>query len=581
MSFFSSKPKITEDLTGLASFFDFLCAVFSRISYAEAPIPLFLISGIFEKLDPISGAPIPGSGIIPQSLLIPLSNITNISQLNQDEEVLFNLNSSNNTIPTRTYNGKKYVDFIPYAQQINILIEDTLNSPYYNKTDPKTDRNIKVISIADSNYGDVLIIGIKYIPNFVFTSFRGTYSTKTAQSYIQMSSRSPVKIAEGTRLLKGIAKIEFEMLHSILAANNDVVTKFLEKNNVIPVFTGHSLGGALATLLDYEYCNVVEKKGVQTFSPLSSNPVCISFGSPRVLSKTTSEIFCSKIVKGLTLFHRYSNDGDPITSLPPPGFGFYHPCSSKNDKAKGYRKFVSRDCKSSTKMSSNLARSEYTKAINCRDVEPSTLTKIMNSSPNMFDHMTYLYISFAKGADIVHLFGKSAFTVETTEIGRVKNTNPQFNIKSGDTEMRIVQMIGNDSTGNYTADYIDLAKLRKKGDTILNEDSIMSNKIFTHLLYSKQDKVYVDFKPDGLPIPFGKSVTDQEMEDLEDVGYQKNLNSSVDNSFVESQVIEEDVMNEQDAMNEKEGGRRRNRTRKTRKTRKNNRTKRSKTRKYY
>ena len=154
-----------------------------------------------------------------------------------------------------------------------------------------------------------------------------------------------------------IAKIEFEMLHSILAANNDIVTTFLKTTNVIPVFTGHSLGGALATLLDYEYCSIIEKRGAQAFPSLSSKPVCISFGSPRVLSKTTSEIFCGKIIKGLTLFHRYSNDGDPITSLPPPGFGFYHPCSSKNDKAKGYRKFVSRDCKSSTKMSSNLARS--------------------------------------------------------------------------------------------------------------------------------------------------------------------------------------------------------------------------------
>lgn len=540
-------------------------------------MPLFLISGMFEKLDD-SDVPIPGSGIIPQSLLIPLRNITNISQLNQDEEVLFNLNSSNNTIPTRTYNGKKYVDFIPYAQQINILIEDTLNSPYYNKTDPKTDRNIKVISIADSNYGDVLIIGIKYIPNFVFTSFRGTYSTKTAQSYVQMSSRNPVQISEGTKLLKGIAKIEFEMLHSILAANNDIVTTFLKTTNVIPVFTGHSLGGALATLLDYEYCSIIEKRGAQAFPSLSSKPVCISFGSPRVLSKTTSEIFCGKIIKGLTLFHRYSNDGDPITSLPPPGFGFYHPCSSKNDKAKGYRKFVSRDCKSSTKMSSNLARSEYTKAINCRDVEPSTLTKIMNSSPNMFDHMTYLYISFAKGADIVHLFGKSAFTVETTEIGRVKNTNPQFNIKSGDTEMRIVQMTGNESIGDYTADFIDLVKLRKKGDTILNEDSMMNNKLFSDLLYSKQDKVDVSFKPDGLPIPFSKNTSELNMADYNDSIYNSKI--LVDGSYVEGQPSEGAVI-----QGDVEGGRKKNRrsikARKVRRTKKNKKAKRSKTRHKY
>jgi hypothetical protein len=537
--------KSEEDLTGLASFFDFLCAVFSRIAYAEAPMPLFLMSGMFEKLNE-SGQPIPGTGIIPQSLLKALSKITNVSELNQDEKVLFNLDDAKNTIPTRTYNGKKYVNFIPYAEQINILIEDTKKSNYYSQ---KTDSNIRIISLADSNYGDVLIIGIKYLPNFVFTSFRGTYSTKTAQSYIQLESKSPVEIAKGIKLLKGIAKIEFEMLHSILAANNDMVTTFLKTNNVIPVFTGHSLGGALATILDLEYCSIVSKKGEQTFSPLSGTPVCISFGSPRVLSKTTSETLCDMIINGIKssednnpkslniLFHRYSNDGDPVTALPPPGFGFYHPCSSDKNKANGYRKFVSRDCKSSTKASSsNLARSEYTKPIKCRDEEATTLTKVINSGPNMYDHMTYLYISFAKAADILHLFGKSAFTVETTEVGRVKQTNPEFSVKSGETEMRIVQMTGNSSTGEYTEDFIDLVKLRKKGDSILNEDSLVSKKLFSDILYVKQDKINVSFNSQGLPIPFPKKVDDRELEDEEDPTYQADLKNVSDNSFVENAI---------------------------------------------
>ena len=89
MGFFDKKPN-PEDLTGLASFFDFLCAVFSRIAYTEDPMPLFLISGVFR--------------IISKDLLVPLSKITNISQLNQDEDILFNLRSPNNTIPIRTYN---------------------------------------------------------------------------------------------------------------------------------------------------------------------------------------------------------------------------------------------------------------------------------------------------------------------------------------------------------------------------------------------------------------------------------------------------------------------------------------------
>ena len=510
MRFFDKKP---EDLTGLASFFDFLCAVFSRIAYTEDPMPLFLISGVFR--------------IISKDLLVPLSKISNISQLNQDEDTLFNLSRPNNTIPVRTYNGKKYVDFIGYAKQINTLIEDTQKSPDYQQN---TDPHIKIFSVADSNYGNTLVIGLKYLPNFVFTAFRGTYSTKTAASYVQIESKNPVEIEKGVQVLKGIAKIAFEMIHSIFAANNYIVTTFLKTNNVIPVFTGHSLGGALATLLDLEYCNIITKKKKNVFFPLLPEPVCISFGSPRVLSKTTSETLCSKIISSpsQTFLHRYSNDGDPVTSLPPPGFGFYHPCSSGNDKAKDYRKIVSRDCKSSTVMRP-LPKSEYTKAINCRDKEPTMGTKLLNAVPNIADHMTYLYVSFAKAAVISHLFGKSAFTIKTTEINRVKNTNPQLNITQGDTEMRIVQMTGNGGGGEYTSDFIDLVKFRKKGDTILNEDSLMSNKIFSDILNSKQDKVIVSFNPDGQPTPFSKSIQDDRIESV-------NLNNPVDSSFSENPV---------------------------------------------
>jgi hypothetical protein len=188
-------------------------------------------------------------------------------------------------------------------------------------------------------------------------------------------------------------------------------------------------------------------------------------------------------------------------------------------------------------MSSNLARSEYTKAINCRDVEPSTLTKAINSGPNMFDHMTYLYISFAQAADLAHLLVKSGFTVETTEIGRVKNTNPQISLTSGDTEMRIVQMTGNGEAGEYTEDFVDLVKLRTKSDKILHEDSFLSKKIFSDILYAKKDKIDATFNQETkLPIPFPKKVDDRELEDVEDPTYQTDLKNVSDNSFVENAI---------------------------------------------
>lgn len=52
----------TQDFVGLASFFDFLCAIFSRIAYTETPIQLFLLSGVFK--------------IIPEELVMSLSKIS-------------------------------------------------------------------------------------------------------------------------------------------------------------------------------------------------------------------------------------------------------------------------------------------------------------------------------------------------------------------------------------------------------------------------------------------------------------------------------------------------------------------------
>jgi len=517
MSFFSSKSASTSgDIIGLGSFFDFLCAVFSRIAYTEDPMPLFLISGVFR--------------IIPRQLLMPLSKITNISQLNQDEEMIFNLRTNPSKFPVREYNGKKYIDFMGYVKEINILIENTQNSQYYKK---ETDMNIKIISIANSNYGDILIIGVKYLPNFIFTAYRGTYSVKTMGSYTRPDTVKPIKIEGLKKLLKGIAKITFETIHTVMSSIQDIAITFLKTTNIIPVFTGHSLGGAMATVMDYEYCSKISK--TNSTNVLAKTPVCISFGAPRVLGKETSEDLCRYIVNRQTLVHRYSNDGDPITSLPPPGLGFFHPCSTANDKNAGYRKLVSRDCKSSTMMRP-LPRSEYTKAINCRDVEPSTFTKVMNAAPNIADHMTYLYVSFAKSADVVHLFFGSV--VNTTEVGRIQRDDPNSGIKAGDTELRIVQMIGNGSTGNYTVVFVDLVNLRKKNEgSILAEDSKDSLPIFEELLKTQNNATLVSFdNKTGLPIIFNKSTSDSNVANVNNPRFKQMLANSQGSTYEASAV---------------------------------------------
>jgi hypothetical protein len=502
------------DMIGSACFMDFLCAIFSRIAYTEDPLPIYLVSGVFR--------------IFPKELIITLSQITSITDLKDDTVLLQKADTlyPKHTIPIRVSNKLRYVDFMPYVPSINELIENTDKSKYYEK---ETDPNIKIISIADSNYGDTLVICTKYVA-FMWLAFRGTYSTKTAQSYIQLSSLIPAEIDEGTKLLKGIAKIEYEIIHTIFAAMKVLVKDFLPNKNVIPVITGHSLGGGLATIFGNEYCNLVAKYGESFVAPLNSKPICISFGSPRVLSKGTSERLCQHVVSDRILFHRFSNDADPVTSLPPPGIGFYHPCSSSNDKAKGNRALTSRDCKSP--MTLIPLKLNLNKPINCRTTESSLSGRVFGVGPSPLHHVSYLYVSFIQAADIVHLLAKSALTINTTEIGRVKATNSQFSLTQGDSEMRIVQMTGNGNTGIFTVGFVDLVTLRKTRGP-LKEDSVMHETLFLKLLDNTKFKQEISFDAKGMPVSFPKSIKDDSLAD-NDQYYRNELNSTGDNSFVDA-----------------------------------------------
>jgi len=501
LGFGSSTSTTTADgVVGIASFFDFFCSVFSRIAYVEDPLTLFLVSGVLR--------------IIPQEIIAAMSTISD-ANFKIEDDVLFDLNANPSGLPIREYTDgdgrkRKAIDFMSYVKRINSLIEDTAKSPDYKR---ETDANVQIISIADSNYGDVLVIGIKTLQNLIFCSFRGTYSLKTAASYSRPDSIIPVPIDKtGRKLLLGIGKIVFEISHTIIDAMEYISKKFLlvgEGQTPIPVFTGHSLGGAMGTMMCYEYCKTIRERE----TVLNKKSICISFGSPRALGEKSSEELCGYVVSGEIIFHRFSNDGDPVTSLPPalPGLiNFSHPCSSREDKKKGNRKLVSIDCKSSTTMRP-LPKSEYTKSINCSDKEPSTLTKLANVAPNIADHMTYLYVSFVKAADVGHLFVGSALTFETTEIGRVPETNVQEGVKAGDTELRIDTMTGNGSSGTYKVSFEDLVNLREKTGK-LAEDTRDSSKVF-EFLETIPGTYKLEFGKDGLPNQIPKKADDSDLAD--------------------------------------------------------------------
>jgi hypothetical protein len=502
----------TPDYIGVASFFDFICAALSRIAYTEDPISYYLVKGLFK--------------IIPLRVKQAISKLKSTEELkNFDEELKFGLNDQSNVIPFRITNGKKSIDFTKYAKDVNELIENTENSPFFtHDLDPKT----LIISVADSNYGDVLIIGHLDLTNFVFVCYRGTYSAKTAGSYTKPQTLFPYIVNETkqTGVLKGIEKITLEIMHTISNAMAYVVNEFLKPTDtekVIPVFTGHSLGGGMATLMVYEYASrKKEDFGGPEYSKLSDNAVCISFGSPRVLNEKASEDLCRYVIGNSIILHRFSNTGDPITALPP--MGFFHPCSSKNDKKAGYRQHVSRECGSAIQ-SRPVPTAVYNKNIKCTTVEPTSFDKLKSGSVIITDHMNYLFVSFIKAADVVHLFLGSALTFGTTEVARVKEDNPTLQITSGDTQLRFVLMDGRGTTGKFLVDFVDLKKLTINTDKGLMEDKKVTYEMFKTLITESNAITTVKFvekptpssgkKLTPLPAPFTKTPTFETLEDNE------------------------------------------------------------------
>ena len=438
------------DLIGDTTFFNFFCAVLSRIAYIEDPLTLFICSDVIK--------------IFTQPVLERFC-VDTTAKL-KDDDTLFELSTNPLNLPIRLYKGERYVNFISYAEKVNSLIDETTTSPYYSGT---TNPDLTIISIACSNYGDTLVVGMSFL-NIVFTVYRGTYSAKTAQSYTQVSSLSPRVIdSAGYTALGGIVKIELEIaktsLNAFLYLSKIIFAKINKK--VIMAVTGHSLGGALATVKTFEYINNNKVNfGTQiTTNPffcINPIPICVTFGAPRVLGKNTNATLCGWITKGQLFFTRCSNHGDPVTGMPSASLGYYHPCSDKSDKSQVTTKLsVLEECDSPVSViqgAHKLANGDlpvtvvYTKAMNCINVLPKSLISGTNAS----DHVVYLYVSFTTAANAKQLALSALSSVEIARIDNTTKFSDNITITKGDTELRVILMQGNSKYGIYKDVFLDL-----------------------------------------------------------------------------------------------------------------------------
>ena len=376
---------------GDVHFISFYCAILARLVYCNDHEFVENYTNIFGN-------------VIPTDIMRCIDNVEKSQQLLNDEKVFGSL-IKKNKYPTYERQGKTYIAFEEMAKNVNILIgEDEFSNvksikSHKHKFGSIKNSDLRYVSIATSNYGEIYICIDLNMPHSIFILFRGTYSSKSASSYSRPSSIFSLKIGnKGEAYLDGVFKITVEVMHSIIESARFLVETYfpkqsLKKNGIKVFTTGHSLGGAMCTIFSYLWAKMKET-GVAPYNSapynyFSQEICCISFGAPRCFNETTSKKFCELVQSKKILFLRVTNRDDPITSLPNKMYGFVHPCSDETSIKKGLRNLVTEDCDSTLiqeRIGNIKPEIDYKKNLNCRSCKS-------NPEPGN-GHFDYLYVMF-------------------------------------------------------------------------------------------------------------------------------------------------------------------------------------------
>jgi predicted lipase len=199
--------------------------------------------------------------------------------------------------------------FEPLINNISTVNEriNTITKVRYKHNNDFDSSNIKYISISTSNYSSVYIIADK-LTNCIFIVFRGTYSIKSALSYLKLTSIKPYKTCKKSNngVLLGIFKIVGEIYYTICESIKFLSKDFLKTSNYKLVTTGHSLGGACAQI--FSYLLIKNKPNLKI--------TCVTFGGPRTMNKALITKYNNYIENKVIMFRRYVTNGDPIPLLP-------------------------------------------------------------------------------------------------------------------------------------------------------------------------------------------------------------------------------------------------------------------------
>jgi hypothetical protein len=398
---------------------------------------------------------------------------------------------------TDTASNEKFIDFIKYAEFFNILNGST-NKKKIQRQEGGGLKNeyIQYISLAWSNYSIIYIVADKR-SNSIFIIYRGTASFKGITSYLNFNTFNKNGPCDSDdAYIPGIFKITTEAIHTLLESVSYLATHFLKAAtpNSVKVFaTGHSLGGAMATIFSYLYSgirNTNNKNINNNLSVLSKQIVCISVGAPRCINDATLKRFNHLINLNLIMYRRLVTKGDPVPLLPHKAyFGYYHPGDNMTLAKNGLEY-----CQSTySGLYGNFI--DYDKSSNCKSKEDKILSFI--GDHNSYHHLNYLYVSY--------------LSLEPTGFNKNEiHREP----RSGDTVMRII--LGSNKYGPKVA-FFNLVKSRGENYKkpffkflvdVHNQDILMTHKAFLKLI--------AEMKPDNSVNPVAKKILNKEIFDTTD-----------------------------------------------------------------
>ena len=426
-----------------------------------------------------------------------LSHYTNKPLLSEDH-VIFTTPPPDTTFIAPE---NKSLDFMKLAKKVNFILTESAfadgksTEGAQNCTLPPINlsKDVMMVSIGTSNYKTTYVVCDKRHPEFTYVVFRGTSSKKASFSYNRPSSISPTTV-DGDGYLYGVFKILMDQIHEIISAIK-FIRSIIGNQPFRIIVTGHSIGGALASIFSYLYVKSIKQlKENLTAEPMTAsvitmyeptNPLtCVVFGTPRVFSKETAIRFCQMVEQNQMHYRRFTTANDPVSGLPFKQFGFSHPCS---DQPMQNQVYVECD-KQITKL--NLSRCKrpasiefnYDQPVNCRFGKQTK--KFKSIGKLLTDHMEYLGIGYSNAINVTDYFSdeiQKQFGSTSMRVGIYVRNALKFVFVTLDKQRDVKKnMLGLRSTTSEDVrdTYTFMTELEKVAESFGNDSPLFASKYY-------------------------------------------------------------------------------------------------------